>query len=662
MEVEFASLFTDIVVILLISVILLIVLYRVKIPSVIAFILAGIIVGPSCLGIVTNEQSIDLFAELGVIFLLFTIGLEYSISNILKSKRFVLIGGSVQVGLTIGIIVIATMAAGVPLNKACFWGMLVSLSSTAIVMKVLADRKEVESPYGKATLGILIFQDLIVIPMVMITPLLSGSDSSDISPVKLIGGGILLFVGVLLAAKYVIPPLLTYAVRLRNREMFLFIVLGTCLVVAYLTSEIGLSMALGAFLAGLIISESEYSSHAMYNVIPFRDLFASFFFISIGMIFDLSSLFSHFELIILAAFGIIFIKYLTGTIAALITRLPARGSVLTGFALSQVGEFSFILAATGYTAHLLTSTEYMIFLNVSVITMVISPLLLITSGRFIPSLSRPFEKICQPRGVDDIAEVHTKLKDHIIIVGYGLNGRNVAKSANIAGVPFRVIETNPDTVITERKAGIHIMYGDAVQEEVLIKAGIREARVLVVVVNDPFSIQQVVQVAREVNPLIYIIARTRFVGDVKNLLELGADEVIPEEFETSVEIFTRVLYKYLVPADEIERFVAEIRASGYQMLRTNVRSHSFEDLRILVPDIDLRMVRLTDQMSFSGQTLAETTMRNRFSVMVVAIRRGERTIVNPGGEEILYSGDVLMCLGKPQDISTAFATSSKGKI
>lgn len=349
MEGIYATFFTDIVVIFLLSIFLLIVLYRVKIPSVVGFLLTGIIVGPAGLGLIQNQNSIEFFAEFGVIFLLFTIGLEFSISHILKSRQFVIIGGTIQVFSTIILSAALMMLAGWDLNHAIFAGMLVSLSSTAIVMKVLADRQEVDSPHGRAALGILIFQDLIVIPMMMITPILAGNTTDSPSLLKLFLGGVLIIAVVYTLSRYVIPYLLHYAARLRNREMFLFIVIGTCLLIAYLTSAIGLSMALGAFLAGLIISESEYSMHAMYNMIPFRDIFAAFFFISIGMIFDLSYLMSHPVIVIELVIVIIILKYGTGTLAAIASGLPARSSVLTGMSLCQIGEFSFILATTGTT-------------------------------------------------------------------------------------------------------------------------------------------------------------------------------------------------------------------------------------------------------------------------------------------------------------------------
>ena len=649
------SLFTGIVVVFLIGVFLLIILYRVKIPSVVAFLLAGLIVGPSGLALITDKDSIRFFAELGVIFLLFTIGLEFSISHILKDKRFVLIGGTVQVASTILIWTLLMKAGGMDSAHAFFWGMLISLSSTAIVMKVLADRMEVDSPHGRATLGILIFQDLIVIPMVMVTPVLAGSSDNDVSLVKMLFGGFLIIIVVYLSARHIMPALLHHAARLKNREMFLFIVVGCCLLIALLTSEFGLSMALGAFLAGLIISESEYSTLAMYNILPFRDLFTSFFFVSIGMIFNVQYFLNHPFLIAELVILVILIKYATGILAAALSGLAPRACVMTGISLSQVGEFSFVLATTAFTLGFFAENDFQLFLDISVVTMGFAPILIGLSGKLAPPLSSPLRRIISKDNNDEISE-DLGPKDHIIIVGYGLNGKNVSRSADIAGVPYRIIEMNPDTVREERKKGKPIIFGDAAQTEVLIKAGIGRARVLVIVVNDPFGTRQIVQMARMLNKTIHIIVRTRYMGEVSRLINLGADEVIPEEYETAVEIFTRILYTYLIPSDEIERLVGEIRSKGYQMLRSvNMPSYTFEDLKVLVPDIEIRTIRITDKSPYSGKMLKETMIRSMYHVSIVAIRRGMEMHVNPGGVELITEGDLVMVLGKPEDIIVAFA-------
>jgi len=373
------------------------------------------------------------------------------------------------------------------------------------------------------------------------------------------------------------------------------------------------------------------------------------------MIFDISYLLSHPGEVMILVIAIILIKYVTGTLAAIASGLPARSSVLTGLSLCQIGEFSFILATSGVAVGIFAAEQFQLFLDVSVVTMGLAPLLIGLSGRVTPHLSAPLMRIVPHRAPDIGDSPGDTLTDHIIIVGYGLNGRNVARSARAAGVPYYIIEMNPDTVREERKKGESILYGDAAQPDVLICAGVRNARILVVVVNDPFATQQTVQIARSMNPGLYIIARTRFVGEVATLMELGADDVIPEEFETSIEIFTRILHKYLIPEDEVERLIREIRSGGYQMLRSVSTSPvTFDDLRELVPDIDMRSIRIPRNSPWAGTSLTKSQLRSRFHVSVVAIRRGNRMIINPGGEEMIQGSDILMIIGRPDDIMSAF--------
>lgn len=396
--------------------------------------------------------------------------------------------------------------------------------------------------------------------------------------------------------------------------------------------------------------------HAIYNIIPFRDIFASFFFISIGMIFNISYLLSHTYIIGALVITIIGVKILTGTSAALIAGLPARSSVLTGFALGQIGEFAFILAGTGVTLGIMSKDIFQIFLDASIITMGLAPFLIVLSGRVSPGLSVPLRFLSPGTSLEKTESEDEKVRDHIIIIGYGLTGRNVSRSARIAGVPYNIIEMNPDTVKREKKKGEMIIYGDAAQPDVLNRVGIDAARVLVIGINDPFAVQQIVRLAREMNPGIYIIARTRFMGEVNTLIDLGADEVIPEEFETSVEIFSRILHKYLIPADEIEALVQEVRSGGYQMLRSVPDTgYTFNDLRLHVPDIDLKTIRITGNLSCCGTELKNSSFRQDFQVTVVAIRRGSEMIISPGGDERILPGDLLMVLGRPEDIIAAFS-------
>lgn len=651
------SIISDLLIIFILAIAVLIVTYRFKIPSVVGFLLTGIIFGPGGLSLITDSASIAFFAEIGIIFLLFTIGLEFSFEHLLKFSKFVVIGGALQVFFTITLAFLIAIALGVDYTTAVFVGMLLSLSSTAIVMRLLQEHGEVVSPHGRASLGILIFQDLIIIPMMLVIPVLAGGNGDQTPSLftMLIGGCVIIGI-VFVLSRYLIPALLTYAATLKSREMFIFIVVGTCLAITYLTDAIGLSLALGAFLAGLIISESDYSTHAMYNILPFRDIFTSFFFISVGMLFSTSYLVAHPAEILLLTIGAICIKIITGTSAVLLLGLAPRQSIITGFSLAQIGEFSFIMATTGLAAGLLMEQEFNAFITVSICTMAATPFMIYLSYKVAPRVAPRLSCFARvDKALDKTICEDPQLSDHIIIAGFGLSGHHIAKTAKVADIPYIILETNPDTVRREQERDQPIIFGDACQEEILKKAGADCARVLVIVINDPYAIQQIVKVARALSKEIYIIVRTRYTGEVKNLYEIGADEVIAEEFETSVEIFSRILHKYLIPGDDINDMITDIRADGYQMLRSFKKPVlTFDDLKRNIPDVHIESIRIESDSPYAGKSIADMNIRSRFGVSIVAVKKGIQTMLNPDGNLVVENDDILVVIGYPRQIHAAF--------
>jgi CPA2 family monovalent cation:H+ antiporter-2 len=529
-------------------------------------------------------------AEVGVVLLLFTIGLEFSFRNLFQIRRSVLLGGTCQVGLTFAVVTLLGIYLGQNPNESVLMGFLISLSSTAIVMKIFQDRAEMDTPHGNTTLGILIYQDIIVVPMMLSIPLLAGAANagahSSLHLVAKITGVILVL---FLCARWAVPWVLFNVARTRSREMFLLTVLALCLAVAWLTHMIGLSLALGAFLAGLVISESEYSQQALGNILPFKDVFTSFFFVSIGMLFDLGYLLDHPILIVLATAGILAVKSLLACIAALAVGLSLRSSILAGLSLSQVGEFSFILAGSAMSYGLLRNDPYQAFLSISILSMMAAPFMVMAA----PKVAERSQRLRLPKRIQkgsDAQHPGTRkhLRDHLVIVGFGLNGRNLAKAAAKASIPYDIIEMNPSVVRAERRKGEPIHYGDATQEEVLHHADVENARAVVIVINDPAATRRITEAVRRMNRKAYILVRTRYTTEIGPLKGLGADEVIPEEFETSVEIFSRILEKYLLPKDEIEKLVCEIRTDGYQMFRSLSRdSTPSEELQLCLPDVEI---------------------------------------------------------------------------
>ncbi len=656
------KLLQDIAIIFGLAIFVLQVCHKIKLPAIIGFLVTGALVGPHGLHLVKSVHEVELMAEIGVVLLLFTIGLEFSLKELFRLKRLVLIGGSLQVFLTIVVTaVIFYLGFNLPANRAIFIGFLMALSSTAIVLRLYQERAELDSPHGETILAILIFQDIIVVLLMLLTPFLAGAGGEGFELVKallvmLVKTGIILGL-VLLAARYLVPHLLFLVAKTRSREMFLLSIVAICLLTAWLTSLAGLSLGLGAFLAGLVISESEYSTAALGNMTPFRDIFMSFFFVSIGMLLDVRVILEHPGIIGLLTVAIVLLKFGIVLFIAILLGVSLRSALLTGLALVQVGEFSFILSKFGLEHNFLIGQRYQYFLDVAVITMAMTPFLISLSPKLAKTILRlPFPDSMK-RGLapmNDKAErtAAKSLANHIIIIGYGLNGRNLTKAAISANIPYIIIETNPETVRREKKEGKNILYGDATHVPVLEHAGINSARVAVIAISDYVATRQIVRQIKESNPYIHLIVRTRFVSEIDPLRELGADEVIPEEYETAVEIFIRVLNHYLVPQQDIDRFMTEVRADGYQMLRSQPRSLvSVCDMSGCLSDSEMKVIQLEENSPFAGKTIAEIGMRKNFGVTILAIRRQDTMEPNPPADKELQAGDTLILFGTSDKMS-----------
>ncbi len=643
----------DLLIVFGLSITVIFLFLRIRVPSIIGFILTGILAGPQGLGLIGAGGNVEFLSELGVVLLLFTIGIEFSLKNLLQIKRPVLLGGSLQVGITLGVTYVLAGICGLGWNKALFIGFLVSLSSTAIVLKLLDERAEITSPHGRITLAVLIFQDLVVVPMMILTPFLSGVHGGGNAEIlAILGKGMGLIVFVFLCYRWIVPAILYQIAKTRSRELFLLSIVMICLGVAWLTSEMGLSLALGAFLAGLIISESEYSHEALGRILPFRDIFVSFFFISIGMLLNVTFLLDNISMILMLAAGIVILKAMTGGLATLVLGYPLRIAILTGLALAQIGEFSFILSRTGLEYGLIDRTTYQIILNISLLTMAVTPFILSFSSSVadlfmrvpMPALIR--NGFQQPVSVPHTSETEA-LKDHLIIIGYGVNGRNVSRAAKMAAIPYVIIEINPETVRVERGRGEPIYYGDATQEAVLSYVNVKDARVAVIAIPDAAATRRITAVLRGLNTRVHIIARTRFVKEVSPLYDLGADEVIPEEFETSIEIFSRALSEYLIPRDEIERCIAELRADGYKMFRgLSGEATNMYRLEKELPDFKVVTLSVNEGSAVAGKSLTEIEMRKLYHVTILAIRREGKTVFNPGGDDVLFPGDAIVVTGR----------------
>jgi len=629
------------------------VLHRLTIPPIVGFMVAGVLIGPGGLSLIGDMRSIEILAEIGIILLLFTVGIEFSLANFLRMRRAVLIAGGAQVLLTIMVTLALAYPFRVSFNASLFAGFLMALSSTAIVLKMLMEQGEMDAPHGRMMLGILILQDLCVVPFMLLTPLLSG----EAIDVTLIGWTLLkamaIVAMILLGARWVVPKILHQVMRTKSRELFIIIVILACLGTALLTSRFGLSLALGAFLAGLIISDSEYAYEATAVILPFKDSFMGLFFISIGMLVDTGYIAANGPMVLLAVALIIVLKAIASLASMLVAGLPARTSVHAAIGLAQIGEFSFVLAGVGRAAGLISADAFQLFLAAAVLSMALTPFLLRAAhpaSNWLASRS-PFNRF---RAAEAEEPVSAKLSDHAIIIGFGLNGRNLAYTLRKSNVKYVVVELNSDTVMREKKKGEPIFFGDATNADILRKMGIHRARVLVVVISDPTSARKIVSLARRENPALHIIVRTRYVVEVEELRALGASEVIPEEFETSVEIFARVLQHYSVPRNVVSDTITDIRKNGYQALRTHeLRRKTFNDMKDMMGAIETETYLVKEGSLMPGHSLKALHLRARTGATVIAIARKGELIQNPPANFLIKANDILLLVGKREDINRA---------
>lgn len=653
-------LFADLLIILLVSVPVAFLCLRLKLPLLVGLMLTGIAIGPYGFGLVKELEAIELLAEIGVMLLLFTIGLEFSIGRIREMKRLVVIGGGLQVGITILAVAGAAYFFGRGISQAVFFGFLVALSSTAIVLKTYVERNEVDAPHGRAAVGILLFQDISIVFMLLMVPLLGGEDIVSFTTIVLdLGGSLLALALIVLGAWFFIPRFLKQVVRLRSPEVLLLTVVLMCLGISAVTSHYGLSLALGAFIAGMVLADSDYSHQVLADVLPFRDVFNSLFFVSIGMLLSLAALWTHVGTVVILVFALILGKALIVWGAVRLLGFPQRVATITALGLAQIGEFSFVLAKAGRGANLLPDADYQSFLAASIISMIATPFLINAAPRISYFVQSIFSDGAS-RDIENTEEedIHLTssggLNQHVIIVGYGLNGRNLARVLRAVGVPYVILELNAEVVRRAKLKGEKINFGDATRREVLQHAGVGQAWALVLAMSDPHAARRTVNQARHMSEDLHIIVRTRYVSEITELLEHGANEVIPEEFETSIEIFARVLHRYGFARNVIESQIQRIRRQGYEILRsTSADPGKLETVNVALDAASTETIQLTEDSPVVGKGLGELDFRGASGATIIAVMRDGETKVSPGADYRLEAGDTVVLLGSPGKIERA---------
>ncbi len=635
---------------------------RLHLSVVAAFLVAGAILGPTGAGLVAETRMVDALAQIGVALLLFTVGLEISLSGLGKMRRQILLAGGGQVAATILFSLLILLFAGFHAPEAVFTGFVLSLSSTAIVMKVYADRMEIDSSHGKISLGVLLFQDMAVIPMMMLIPSLRQWETAQPAAVllTLLKAGAAV-AGLLVLARFVIPRLLREVIRLNSREILAMTVLCLVLGTAYIAQLWGLSLAMGAFLAGMVISESDYVHEIAAQIFPFRDVFNGVFFISVGMLLDLPFLARNLPLILFLSLAVLAGKTLCAGAAIRALKYPWRVTVIGAVGLAQVGEFSFLLLSHGFREGLVGTAAYQNLLAIAILTMVVTPFLAGAAPRIAGLWER--HVVRSPLLSAGEAELSPQRpENHVIVAGYGMNGKNLARVLRSTGVPYIVVDLNDALVREGREAGERMFYGDVNNPEILDRVGGAFARMLVLAISDPMATRRAVAVARRAYPSLVILVRTRYVADVDDLISLGANTVIPEEFETSVEIFSRVLQEYHVPDHVVRQQEELIRSGTYRILRERVPSRNeavLAEFEEFLRQNVIELFHIAPDSVWAGATVGKLPVGDDGGIVLLAVLRKDRAIIQPSPGEVLHPGDKLVLFGGHAPLAEALRGLSR---
>lgn len=656
------SILTDIVVIFALSTLVNLVFTRLKIPTVIGYLLTGILAGPHLFSLVSGEHEIEVLAEIGVALLLFTIGMEFSMKHLMRIRRIVFLGGIIQVFTTAGIFHLVSTLFSYSWQAGLFIGFLAALSSSALVLKLLQERSELSSNYGRTVLGILIFQDLLLVPLLLFSNILSDNDI-DISRELVLLSVKALFIIIFVYAgnKWLIPRLLRLIALTKNQELFMMSIFLICFSVALLTWKLGMSIAFGAFLAGLMISESEYSHNAFANLLPFKDTFTSFFFVSIGMLLDISFVVSHPGLVIISVVLVLVIKTLVAGATGFLLGHTFKGIVLVGIALCQVGEFSFILAKIGYDLKIITDYIYQLFLAVAVITMALTPFLM----KFSLPLANAILKLPLPKylveGLFPLKEVLIPImENHLVIIGKDASAIKLSMMAKSYNLPHVSIVFDPSLAKEKMDKGDSVVYGDAINEPILLKAYAEKAETIVVSVGDLIPSMAIIEKARKINSKARIIARVHRIQNVSELYNLGADEVLPEKLEIAIDLFNRILTAKLIPTTEINRMLTHLRK---EHLGEYINKDTANKLSIFdeLASTNICVIKIEPDSRVHMKTIGELNLRKETGVTLLVIKREGEVIENPTPNTVLYSNDIAYVIGNHKQINavrTLFANET----
>ena len=642
-----SALLVDIILVLGSGLVLGLLVSRLRQPTLVGYILTGMLIGPHGLDLIAHGE-LEFIAELGVVLLLFNLGVELSFDRIRRIRTIALGGGSLEIGLIVILGVLTACLLDWTLYQGVYLGCLVALSSTAIVLKLLQESGEIDTLHGRISLGILLLQDLALVPMMIVLPVLANPQGSLVVPLAVATGKAAAFlVAAILASRFVLPAVFRQTATSGSRELFLLLVLLLVLGTAWVSHAAGLSLALGAFVAGIVVSDSRYSLRILSDVLPFKDIFLCVFFVSVGMLLNPGFVLDHPEILGIVVLLVILVKFLVCTGVVVLFRYPLRVAIAAGAGLSQIGEFSFVLATMGLQLGLIGDYLYQLTLAGTVVTMALTPQMT-RLGRLDPSWLRRLgipERWVYGRapdtGDDDPAS------EHVIVCGYGPVGQHVTQVLQEHGIPCLVLELNASRVKALREDGVNAYYGDSTSLEVLHHAGLDRAQAVVVTYADPAAARRTVAQTRAAREGVPVFARTRLPEDIADLHRLGADGVVEEEFEVSLEMASRVLESLGVSRLVLDSERAAIRDADYDLFTDTEADHeSIQELIRSFPDLDVSQCVVSQGSSLAGKTLGESRLRSELGTTVLSIARPGLRPELPHAADRLEAGDRVTLIGK----------------
>lgn len=635
--------FHQLIIILGFSIPVIYIFNKIKLPSIIGFLITGIIIGPFGLKLIDDMAGIQLMAEIGVAFLLFTIGIEIRLSRFLKHSSEILLTGGLQILCTffVGMIIGFTMQLSI--SQSIFIGFILVHSSSALILKILKDRDDEASPQGRISIGVILFQDMMVVPMMLLIPFLAGESGPDALMIiwKLVKS-ILIIVVILVAARYVIPRVLERLVNMNMRDVLVIASVVITMGIAGITESLGLSLAIGAFLAGLALSDTDFTHQIISDISPFRDVFLSVFFVAFGMILNLDFLRENPDYIILISLIIIMIKATIVFGLVKLLKYPLRVALLSGVLLSQIGEFSFVLASQGFKNNIISNDIYQTFIGASVLTFIVTPLL---TSLVYYLLAR--KNIFDPTQRDVKLDERVPVSNHVIICGMGLNGRNLVKVLKDTAINYVIIDLNFQKIKKSKSKGDkNTIWGDASSVEILRRANVEAARVMVIAISDRFLTKSCLSNAKAIHPNLHVIVRTKYVADIEDLLAMGADDVIPEEFETSIQIFSRVLKMFHIPNSIILAQGNIIRNKSYGVFReVRYTQEAFDQISQILAQGTIETYYIAAKNPIIGRSIRDVNLKAKSGAMIINIIRNNQTITNPPSDFVLQAADQLILFG-----------------